>query len=273
MFRRTTDSASCRRRFGLLLMLACLIASPACKQSDAGNNNNTNGNSSNETASISTTPPFSTKEPERYQALMVINGSINEPSAQTAGVSDFNNQQMFIARDGERRRVDYAVRDGVKLTSLQLPDGLFLVLPADKIYAKLATGEESAAPNLSIGEAEDFSPDRLLHETNAGARYEKLGAEDLNGRATMKYRVTTVAQTSEAQETAVETIVWVDETLGMPIKSETTSTREGARVGNFSMELRDIKQEVDAHVFDLPQDYKKVDAREIYSHLLPAGEP
>ncbi|MGA9996319.1 MAG: hypothetical protein WBP93_12950 [Pyrinomonadaceae bacterium] len=253
-------------------MLVCLIALSACKQSDVGSNQNSaNSNSSNESADISSTPPFSTKEPERYQALMVVTGDMNDQSSQVAGAADFNNQQMFIARDGEKRRVDYGLNQGVKLSYLQLPNGLFLALPDEKIYAEIKLGEENSAPNLPMGEAEDFSPDRLLNESHAGARYEKLGVEDLNGRATTKYRVTTVpAQTGETKGAAVETIVWIDEALGMPVKSETTSTRDGASTGKFTMELRNIKQEVDARLFDLPQDYKKVDAKEIYAHLLPS---
>lgn len=203
---------------------------------------------------------------------MVITGDAGNQSSQVAGATDFNKQQMFIARDGERRRVDYGLNQGTKLSYLQRPDGLFLVLPELKIYAEIKPGEESVMQSLPTGEAEDFSPDKLLNESHAGAHYEKLGTEDVNGRATTKYRVTTVAQTGEAKATAVETIVWVDESLGMPIKSETTSTRDGASTGKFMMELRDIKQEADARLFDLPQDYKKVDAKEIYSHLLPSTE-
>lgn len=266
MLEQTMSAVRRGGRFTFLLLLACLIASSACKQSDVGgNNSNANGNSSGGSASVSSVPPFSTKEPERYQATMVITGDVNEQSS----AADFNNQQMFIARDGERRRVDYGLKQGAKLSYLQLPDGLFLVLPAQKIYAEIKPGEDAGTQALPAGEAEDFSPDKLLNESQAGARYEKLGAEDLNGRATTKYRVTSVAQTSEAKATAVETLVWVDESLGMPIKSETVSKGEGAREGKFTMELRDIKQEVEASLFELPQGFKKVDAREIYAHLLP----
>jgi hypothetical protein len=52
----------------------------------------------------------------------------------------------------------------------------------------------------------------------------------------------------------------------MPIKSETTSPG-GAK---YSMELRDIKQEVDAHLFELPKDYQKVEYNEIIQKTLPS---
>jgi len=55
----------------------------------------------------------------------------------------------------------------------------------------------------------------------------------------------------------------VDEQLGMPVKSEMSSPG-GAKV---SMELRDIKETVDETVFNLPPDYKRIEAREIFAQL------
>jgi outer membrane lipoprotein-sorting protein len=48
--------------------------------------------------------------------------------------------------------------------------------------------------------------------------------------------------------------MWIDETLKMPIKSETKSA-DGTRV---LMELSDISLEVDSDLFKVPKDYQKL---------------
>ncbi len=45
----------------------------------------------------------------------------------------------------------------------------------------------------------------------------------------------------------------------------------GAASGSkYSTELRDIKQEVDGSLFELPADYQKVDYKDIFRQILPA---
>jgi hypothetical protein len=207
----------------------------------------------------SLTPPFATKEPERYQAVRIITSSGGEGEAATDGAQS---GQTFIARDGDRRREDYESSAGEKISYLQLPEGSYVLLPAKKLYAELKpdTGGDGAA---SV--PPDFSPDKLLNETRPESHYEKLGAETLNGRATTKYRVTVRGKTGAGREVTTESLVWVDESLGMPVKSETTSTGGSSTGARITMELRDIKETIDAGLFELPSDYRKVEARELFA--------
>jgi outer membrane lipoprotein-sorting protein len=107
-----------------------------------------------------------------------------------------------------------------------------------------------------------------LNETRALARYEKLGAETLDGRRTTKYRVTTADPTNGPEDGNV-TLIWIDESFGMPIRSETISA-DGDHLTKLTVELRDLKREVDPQLFDLPNDYKKADYRQLQATLKQA---
>jgi hypothetical protein len=251
-----------------LFLLTLLLTTASCKKSDvAGNQNAANGNASVAIGGTSSTPPFATKEPERYQAVRVIESSGGTEATDPAAPGS----RTFIARDRDRRREDYESSAGEKISYLQLPVGTYVLLPAKKLYAELKPETDGAANKQAASVPPDFSPEKLLNETRPESLYEKLGAENWNGRATMKYRVTVHGKTGAGREVKTESLVWVDESLGMPVKTETTSTGGAATGARITMELRDIKETVDASVFELPTDYRKVEARELFTEMNPAG--
>ena len=61
-------------------------------------------------------------------------------------------------------------------------------------------------------------------------------------------------------DSSSETFIWIDEALGIPVRSETVSRSDG-RSSKVTMELKDVRLEVDQRLFSWPSDYKKVDAR------------
>jgi hypothetical protein len=249
-----------------LLLLTLLLTAASCKKSGdiAGNQNGMSGDPAAAGGGTAATPPFATKEPERYQATRIITTSGDSKAA----AEGQQGGQTFIARDGERRREDYEAAAGQKISYLQLPEGSYVLLPAKKLYAELKAGGTGAGDEREMSAAPDFAPEKLLNETRPESVYEKLGAEDVNGRATQKYRVTVKGKTGASREVTTESIVWVDERLGMPVKTETTSTGGAAASGSkVSMELRDIRETVDASLFELPSDFRKVEARELYAEV------
>lgn len=254
------------RSLVIFFLLTLALCGASCKRSQVAGNTNDAGPSTT-AGETSTTPPFSTKEPERYQATMVTKGSLGEQS-KIPGMSELKTTEMLVARDGERRRIDVELFPGTKVTYLQLPQGSYMLVPDKKIYAEFKPGEGEGQSGQMKNGSPDFSPDKLLNQSAGGARYEKLGAEDVGGRSTMKYRVTTTGRTGAAKEATTETLIWIDEALGMPIKSETTNTGGAANGSKYSTELRDLKQEVDASVFELPPDYRKVEQKELQRLLL-----
>jgi hypothetical protein len=253
-----------RATLALVILLAAvlIILNAACKTQGGGANNaggvGANDNSNVAAGEIYTTPPFQTKEPERYQAQMVLKFDSDEHP---------ETSRTFIVRDADKRREDYEPVPGVKISDLETPAGHFLLLHDRKLYAEV-TNETSAfvpGPNQSV--PEDFSPDLLINESRAEARYEKLGVEELNGRSATKYRVSVLSAAGDEQSVKVEQLIWIDEHLGMPIKSETTSTGASGRPMSYTMEMIDIKEEADQSAFAVPQDYKKISMKEMLAHM------
>jgi outer membrane lipoprotein-sorting protein len=259
-------SAVARKRasaaFIALLLLTLVVSAASCKRREvAGNANDNAASASSKTSETNTTPPFSTKEPERYQARMVMKGSLGEGS-NIPGMSELATTEMLITRDGERRRVDTEIFRGLKVTYLQTPSGRYVLVPAKQIYTEFNLNGAGGADASAKGMTPDFSPDKLLNQTMGGASYEKLGAEEVGGRATQKYRVTTTGKTGDAKAVTTESLIWIDEALGMPVKSESTSAGGPHNGAKYSMELRDIKLDIDQSLFELPPGYKKVDDKE-----------
>ena len=138
-----------------------------------------------------------------------------------------------------------------------MPDGKFVLLPGEKVYADLT--EEST---INADKDEEISPEGLLHEDSESTSYQKLGAESISGRNTNKYRIV-VNNSTAANVSQSETLMWIDETLQMPVRSETKSP-DGTRV---TMELSEIKLEVDKDLFKVPKDYQKLSFSELRKRL------
>src|SRR6266571_6735983 len=223
-------------------------------------------NSSNQNE-VSSVPPFSTKEPERYQATRIIT-TVEYRNGSADSAPETVITKVLIARDGEKRREEYNSAEATTVY-LEIPTGRFVLLPSKKLYADLSLASsdlDSLDPQSDV--YSEFSPERLLSETRALARYEKLGAETLDGRRTTKYRVTTADPTNGPEDGNV-TLIWIDESFGMPIRSETISA-DGDHLTKLTAELRDLKREVDPQLFDLPNDYKKADYRQLQATLKQA---
>ncbi|HKZ79061.1 MAG TPA: hypothetical protein VJ124_12225 [Pyrinomonadaceae bacterium] len=194
----------------------------------------------------SNTPPFSTKEPGRYQALRVITTS------ETSGGTTVTTTTR-VSRDGANRRQERLLDNGETIVYLETPGGRYLLLPSLRIFAAV-TG-----PGAEQTEAgEDLSPEKVLNEDPFHARYQRLGNESLLGRSTVKYKVTV--------ERGAETVIWIDESIGMPVRSE-TSYSDAQHSAKTTMELKDIRLEVDPELFLLPPDYRKATSAEEFEKL------
>lgn len=190
------------------------------------------GNTPSETI-VSATPPFQTKEPERYSATRTI--TITTAAGQTFVT------KTLIARDGERRRNE---SDGT--VYLELPEGRFVLIPEEAVYADVV-----AEPDGNT--EEQVSPESVLHAETGTTSYQNLGTEVIGGRSSSKYRV--VVNGSNSQNVNLtEILIWIDEMLKMPVRSETTSP-EGTRI---QMEFSDLKFEVEGSVFQIPEHYQKI---------------
>ena len=212
------------------------------------------------TAESSAVPPFSTREPERYQATRVItNLEYTDPAKPPLT----RVTKTLIARDGDKRREEYdSDRAEAARIYLEIPLGRFLVLRSRKVYADLT----ATAPVEIDPELEATLSTRLLSEDNTTTRYQKLGSESVNGRPATKYRAT--ISRAGTTDTISEVLLWIDDDFGIPVRSE-TSSGEADRRSHITMELRDLTRTVDPSLFELPKDYRKVDQQRLASELPP----
>ena len=204
-------------------------------------------NKANDTT-VSTTPPFKTREPDRYRATRTIT------NVTVDGRTTVTTSATF--RDGEQRRHEIELLSK-QLVLIETPAGRFVLFPEGKVYAEkidkdATTGDDS----------DENSPDKLLHADSTSSTYQKLGTESIAGRNTNKYRVV-VNGSAATNVSQSETLIWIDEALGMPIKSETKSA-DGSQT---RMELSQIALDVDQNVFKIPDDYRKISFTELLGRL------
>jgi hypothetical protein len=202
-------------------------------------------------------PPFSTKEPDRYQANRITTAR----SSDSGHAEQANVDRVFIARDGDKRREDYDL-GGVSISYLELGAARYALFPAQKIYVELNDDDQFVAP-ADLGA--EFSPDRLLNESPVESHYELLGDEILDGRKTTRYRVTT-ANVTGTDSVKTETLIWIDQSLHLPLKSETKTAASGGFT-SFITSLENVSENVDGAIFELPSGFRKVSAQEFERQL------
>ena len=197
---------------------------------------------------VSATPPFQTKEPERYRATRTLTSVTADGKATVTKYS--------LAKDGLLRRTDCEVGSR-RAILLQLPESSFVLLPDEKIYA-----DEEGVQVPQLPDEEGNSPELLLHSDAVRSSYQKLGTESISGRNTEKYRVVVNVALSTVVSSS-ETLIWIDSALGMPIRSE-TKLSDGSSV---TMEVSEISLEVDKGLFQIPNDYKKITVAELLKYI------
>jgi hypothetical protein len=177
--------------------------------------------------------PFSTREPDFYQARVVIMAGNSERSA-------------FVARNGAKRRYDLNYGEKNSVVSIKA-EKEYLLLPEKKVYAEQTRDQgESALP----AELESLTVGRLTVKTPA--EYETAGSE--NG--IKKYR----AKLSGSD--ASEILLSIDEASGLPVKQEFYRVSGEERTLVYTVELREIRMEADDQMFAIPAGYRKVSMQE-----------
>ncbi|HVE59531.1 MAG TPA: hypothetical protein VNB22_22160 [Pyrinomonadaceae bacterium] len=176
--------------------------------------------------------PFSTKEPEQFQAEIVVTANESE-------------RRTFVAKNGANRRCDFNAGAKNQVTNLQT-DKNYLILPDRKIYA-----ETVAAQNVSADDWENFLTTEWLNE-NHEASFEKL--ETVDNLTKYRVRLGTGA--------ASEMLISVDEQIGLPVKQEFYAVSGEQKVLTYAVELKNLKLKTDENLFTVPADFKKVSAEE-----------
>ena len=230
------------KKWPLLCFIALLFFSACKSQSDQ-----TAGDSVASETIVSATPPFKTKEPNRYRATRIT--TIHTSKGETHVTKD------FVARDGDMRRHESGTR-AAQTVYVERPEGRFVLSPAEKVYADI-----TATPEIAPTE-EDVTAEWFVHSDTGTTSYQKLGMEAVGGRNAEKYRIL-VNTPASGNVIVSEALIWIDEALQMPIRSELTGS-DGVKI---TTELTDLALDVDNHVFQIPDDYQKITYSEFMNRL------
>lgn len=207
------------------------------QNSENQNANNLNGNVA--AKDLKSEIPFQSREPDVYQAEIVLT---------TYADGEKTERKIFTARSAAKFRCDYEN----KISFLQTGENESFLINGDrKIYAENQVN--SGASNEIGSEIKDFLTTEWLNEKRA-ATFEKLGAEN----NLTKFR----ARFEDAPNVDSETLIYVDETLQMPIRQEFYAADGERKTLVFSMEMRNLKLEADDKIFELPKDLRRVSLNE-----------
>lgn len=171
--------------------------------------------------------PFSVREPEIYQAEIVVSAGGRET-------------RMFVARSGMNRRTDFDL-GGPQQTTVLETTAKYLISYRYKIYTAdgpTGGGQSSAKPLLPDGR--DF------------AVFENAGSE--NGLAVYRARPRDGGPS--------EVMIWFDPAASLPVREEFYSTSDGGRVLQSTVELRGVKLENDAGIFEIPPGFRQTSIEE-----------
>jgi hypothetical protein len=177
--------------------------------------------------------PFSTREPDIYQARIVV----------TAGGVQ---RVTFVAKNDQQRRSEYNF--GEKGAAVWLrTDKDYLLNPDKKIFT------EQAGPirNTATSEGLDALTVEWLN-IKAVSRFEDLGSE--NGLKKFSAKLN--------ESDASEVLLFIDEASGLPVKQEYYSINGDQRDLLYSIELQDLRLEAGDDLFTIPKDYRKVSIEE-----------
>lgn len=219
------------KNFGFLLIL---IVFQACQLWQDKPQNSTNSTVSVQEAKSDI--PFSTKEPETFQADFIFSDV------------DHGERKIFVARQEKKLRIDY--EDGSSL--LQLTEtGSFLINHQHQIYAEKVF--QTANPEKTEETLQDFLTIEWLNEKDE-VKFESLPPE--NGLLKFK-----------ALLGASEVLIYFDENLQMPVKQEFLHVVGEQRDVLYRTEMKNFKPLTEPSFFELPKNYRQVSLSE-YQQIL-----
>ena len=221
---------------------------------NANSNSNANSAMSNfNSSSDNSGPSINTREPDKYSATLVFSIE-TEGGDKAIGIPSLNLQ---VARNGDDRRVEFKMPDGSPLIYLDHDNHHYVILPARKQYAEL-TKEATGVQFQKL-----LTPGQLVEDLKKIKGIERAGDDTMNGRTAEKYRYSGATNTNtRAGEVKAEAFVYVDKETGLPLRAELNAESsgdvKGVKAARAVAEMRDIKTDVDATMFQTPAGYDQV---------------
>ena len=169
--------------------------------------------------------PFIAREPEVFQAELVVRTGETE-------------RRMFIARNGEKRRIDYDVGS----------DNHHGVVISDKEYLLFYKRKVFEERPLSANVAALYEPlSAQVLTTRDYANFEEINRD----RSVVEYS----AQINESSNS--ESIIFFDEAIGLPIRQEFYSMEGDERKLQYSVALEGFRTEADLDLFIVPKNFRR----------------
>ena len=220
-----------------IVTAACMVLFQACGSSKPANDSIVPPEDA-----VRTEPPFQNAEPENYQA-------------EVWQVTPAGTDKYLMTRKGDKWRVDNAYGDPNQTTTLHT-DKDYVLSMATKTYAEYTTGHGYDDRASTVEGVTDG-----LWNRRDNAVYEKIGTE--NGKT--KYRVT------GAPGKPVESIITIDDALGLPMIKEVYTPENGRTLGR-TVKIAEYKTTVDDTAFSIPKDFKKVPIEEMRKGLVGSNQ-
>lgn len=256
------NSLRWRAKFGAIFCLALLLSVVACQPAPNSNANaNANTQPANTTTGAANTnsesatngPIINAREPTKYSATLQL-------SLETAGgdkTIGIPSLSVQVARSGDDRRVEFKLPDGTPLIYLDHNNHHYVIVPGRKQFAEL-TQEATGVQMQKL-----MTPGQLVEDLKNLKGVERAGEEPMNGRVAEKYRYHASTNTNtKAGEVKAEAFVYVDKETGLPLRAELNAASsgdvKGVKAARVVAEMRDIKTDIEASLFEVPAGYAQV---------------
>ncbi len=254
------------------LLCIILISIAGCQpatntNANANSNANTNANSNiavtnSNTSSENATPIINTREPDKYGATLALSLQ-TEGGDQAIGLPSLS---IGVARNGDDRRVEFKLPDGTPLVYLDHNNHHYVIVPSRKQYAEL-TPEATGFQMHKM-----LTPGQLVESLKNVKGIERAGYDTFNGRTAEKYQYSKTANTNtKAGEVQANGYIYVDKETGLPlhaeILAESSGDVKGVKAARVVAEMRDIKTDIDASMFEVPAGYSQVPPEKIRQQI------
>src|SRR6266851_3502946 len=263
---------SALKRFGLALTLLVLLSNSGCQPANTNVNANANsgtmnsnsnaGNANSNSESTERGPTINTREPEKYSATLTFSIE-TEGGDKAIGIPSLTVQ---VARNGDDRRVEFKLPDGSPLIYLDHNNRHYVIAPSRKQYAELSQD----ATGIQLHKL--LTPGQLVEDLKNRKGVEPAGEGLINGRAADKYRYSASTNTNtKAGEVKAEAFVYVDKETGLPLRAEmlaeSSGDVKGVKAARVVAEMKDIKTDIAASLFEVPAGYAQVPPEKIRQQI------
>lgn len=233
------------------------------------NTANTNSGATNANSSTASTATIEAREPEQYQATVTL--KLDTTGAQGQNTMTLPPLTAQVARNGADKRMEFSMPGGEKVIYLDRADKRLLIMPNRKQYAEI--NRESVGMEVR----DIMTPGQLVERARGLRGVERVGEEQFNGRAAVRYRYGAVTDTkSQAGQVQTESFVLVDKETGLPVRSETvseagtTANVQGNQVKGLRLltEMSNIQTTAPADLFAEPTDYAKIPPEQVRNQVM-----